>query len=104
MKEDSDLTTNEQIAFRENAEMTADGFANRLTALENKIGYLERSSATSRFVPKKTEGFTNDLNTLRHDFNQLLEALSDIEVEVDLQFTRFADHVGRMRVQMGIEL
>lgn len=81
--------------------MTTDGFANRLTALSNRIDHLERSGAASRSRPKLAKEFANDLGTVLHDLNQLMEASHEIGTGVDLCFTRLADWIERVKAGMA---
>lgn len=49
--------------------MTTNGLGDPLIALENKINYLKRSRATSRFKSEITKGLANVLGILWYDIN-----------------------------------
>lgn len=82
--------------------MISDGFVDRVTALKIKIDRLERSRAPSRYKSKIARGLADDLSTLRHDMNQLMEARNEIGTEVDLRFARESNWLGCVEANMTI--
>lgn len=82
-------------------EIITNDFADRLIALKNKITYLYRSRASSRFELKLSEWFANNLGTLRYDDNQVTEACNEIETIVDLRSTKVVNMLGKVEAHMA---
>lgn len=101
MKRELEITTKEQIAFCENVRMITEGFVDRLFAMENMTDLQKRSRAPSRSELDITKGFANDLDTLQHDDNQIMEASNEIGTEVNLRFPRVANQLERVEVHIA---
>lgn len=100
MKGELDLITKERIAMWENIKMNTDGIADRLIALENNRDQMERLRVASRSEVEVVKWFVDDLDTLRHNVNQLIEAHDEIEAEIDLHFT-IVDRLGMVESHMA---
>lgn len=101
MRGEPDLVKKEHIALREDVNVTTDGFADRQIAMENKIVHSERSRATSRSELKITERLVNDLGSLLHRVNQLIETCSKIGFKVELRHTVVANRLEKVDAHMA---
>lgn len=87
MKKELDITTTEQIVKLEDVKMTPNSFDIWSIAIENKIDFLKRSGAISRFKPEITKGFAKDQGTIRNHVSQLMETHNETGTEVEISFT-----------------
>lgn len=101
MKGELYLMTNEQIALRKDVKTTTDGFADRLTVLENRSDHLEISRDSSSSEPEIAEGSANYLGTLPRDVSKSMDACSETGSKVDLRFTRVANRLRTMEAHMA---
>lgn len=100
LKRELDLITKEQILLSDEFKTITGRFAYRLINVESNISHFERSHPTSRSKMQLLEEIGNDLDTLRYNDNQPIEAHNEIGIEADLRFPKVADRLEAVEAHM----